>query len=132
MFYRHREIVGIPNTISFFIKIPFEKKPNTKYQKTVRPPLKKLGVKTDTNLSRQYHINDLSIKLNRANTLLFKIRKNVSLKILRSIILLFLTPTYPNALFSRFRIVALLHIVILQKKADTISIQFPYSNKVQS
>ena len=132
MFYRHHEIVGIPNTISFFIKIPFEKKPNTKYQKTVQPHLKKLGVKIDTNLSRQYHINDLSIKLNRANTLLFKIRKYVSLKILRSIILLFLTPTYPNALFSRFRIVALLHIVILQKKADTISIQFPYSNKVQS
>ena len=34
----------------------------------------------------QYHVNDLSIKLNRANALLFKMRKYyVSLKILRSI-----------------------------------------------
>ena len=47
--------------------------------------VKYLGVKTDTNLSWQYHANDLSIKLNRANALLFKMRKYVSLKILRSI-----------------------------------------------
>ena len=45
--------------------------------------VKYLGVKTDTNLSWQHH--DLSIKLNRANALLFKMRKYVSLKILRSI-----------------------------------------------
>ena len=44
-----------------------------------------LGVKIDTNLSWQYHVNDLSIKLNRANALLFKMRKYVSLNILRSI-----------------------------------------------
>ena len=44
-----------------------------------------VGVKIDTNLSWQYHVNDLSIKLNRANALLFKMRKYVSLKILRSI-----------------------------------------------
>ena len=47
--------------------------------------VKYLGVKIDTNLSWQYHVNDLSIKLNRANALLFKMRKYVSLKILRSI-----------------------------------------------
>ena len=47
--------------------------------------VKYLGVKIDTNLTWQHHINDLSIKLNRANALLFKIRKYVSLKILRSI-----------------------------------------------
>ena len=47
--------------------------------------VKYLGVKIDTNLSWQYHVNDLSVKLNRANALLFKIRKNVSCKILRSI-----------------------------------------------
>ena len=46
--------------------------------------VKYLGVKIDTNLSWQYHVNDLSIKLNRANALLFKMRKYVSLKILRS------------------------------------------------
>ena len=46
---------------------------------------KYLGIKIDTNLSWQYHVNDLSIKLNRANVLLFKMRKYISLKILRSI-----------------------------------------------
>ena len=46
---------------------------------------KYLGVKIDTNLSWQYHVNDISIKLNRANALLFKMRKCVSLKLLRSI-----------------------------------------------
>ena len=44
-----------------------------------------LGVKSDTNLIWQHHVNDLSIKLNRANALLFKIRKYVNPKILRSI-----------------------------------------------
>ena len=47
--------------------------------------VKYLGVKTDTNLSWQYHVNDLSVKLNRANALLFKMRKYVSCKVLRSI-----------------------------------------------
>ena len=42
-------------------------------------------MKIDTNLNWEYHVNDLSIKLNRANALLFKMRKYVSLKILRSI-----------------------------------------------
>ena len=37
--------------------------------------VKYLGVKIDTNLSWQYHVNDLSVKLNRANALLFKMRK---------------------------------------------------------
>ena len=47
--------------------------------------VKYLGVKIDTNLNWEYHINEISIKLNRANALLFKMRKYVSLKILRSI-----------------------------------------------
>ena len=47
--------------------------------------VKYLGVKIDTNLSWQYHVNGLSNKLNGANALLFKRRKYVSLKILRSI-----------------------------------------------
>ena len=46
--------------------------------------VKYLGVKIDTNLSWQY-VNDLSVKLNRANSLLFKMRKYVSSKILISI-----------------------------------------------
>ena len=47
--------------------------------------VKYLGVKIDTNLSWQHHVNDISIKLYRANALLFRMRKFVSLKILRSI-----------------------------------------------
>ena len=47
--------------------------------------VKYLGVKINANLTWQNHVNDLSIKLNRANALLFKMRKYVSLKILRSI-----------------------------------------------
>ena len=46
--------------------------------------VKYLVVNIDRNLSWQY-VNDLSIKLNRANVLLFKMRKYVSLKILRTI-----------------------------------------------
>ena len=42
--------------------------------------VKYLGVKIDTTFSWQYHVNDLSIKLIRANVLLFKMRKYVSLK----------------------------------------------------
>ena len=44
-----------------------------------------LSVKINTNLSWQYHVNGLSIKLNRANALLFKMKKYFSLEILISI-----------------------------------------------
>ena len=47
--------------------------------------VKYLGVKIDTKLTWQHHVNGLTIKLNRANALLLKIREYVSLKILRSI-----------------------------------------------
>ena len=56
--------------------------------------VKYLGVKSDTNFSWQHHVNNLPIKLNRTNALLFKMRKYFSLTILRSIYLLFLTLTY--------------------------------------
>ena len=39
--------------------------------------VKYLGVKIDTDLSWQYHVKDISIKLNRANALLFKMRKYI-------------------------------------------------------
>ena len=47
--------------------------------------VKYLGVKIDTNLKWQYYVNYLSVKLNRDNALLFKMRQYVSYKILRSI-----------------------------------------------
>ena len=37
--------------------------------------IKYLGLKIDSNLTWQCQVNDLFIKLNRANTLLFNIRK---------------------------------------------------------
>ena len=46
--------------------------------------VKKLDVKFDANLSWQFHVN-ASIKLNRANAILFKVKKYISFKILRSI-----------------------------------------------
>ena len=47
--------------------------------------VKYLGVKIDANLTWQYHVNNDSVKMNGANALLFKMRKYVSLKILKSI-----------------------------------------------
>ena len=40
--------------------------------------VKYLGVKIDTNLNWQYHVNDLSVELSRPNALLFKMRKYVN------------------------------------------------------
>ena len=39
--------------------------------------VKYLDVKIDANLNWQYHVNDLSIKLNIEDSLLFKMRKYV-------------------------------------------------------
>ena len=42
--------------------------------------VKYLGVKTDINLTWEHHVKDLSIKLNRANALLFKLGNMLVLK----------------------------------------------------
>ena len=42
--------------------------------------VKYLGAKVNTNLNLQYHLNDVSIKLNRANALVVKTRKYVNLR----------------------------------------------------
>ena len=47
--------------------------------------VKYLGIKIDEKLTWQYHINDFSIRLNRANALLFKVMKFADSNILRSI-----------------------------------------------
>ena len=47
--------------------------------------VKYLGVKIDQHLTWQHHTNDLSVKLNRTNAPLFKTRKFVDDKMLRSI-----------------------------------------------
>ena len=46
---------------------------------------KYLEVKIDVNFNWQCQVNDLSVKLNRTNVLLYKTRKYVSPKILKSI-----------------------------------------------
>ena len=98
--------------------------------------VKCLGIKIDTNLSWQYHVNDLDIKLNRASELLFKMRQYVSLKILRSIYftifdsyLSYCCPVWAQNYGTIQR------IVILQKKLELLNFNqgiprpVPYSNK---
>ena len=95
--------------------------------------VKCLGVKIDTNLSWQYHFNDLSVKLNRANVLLFKMRKYVSCKILRSIYFaIFDSYLSYCCLVLAQNCNTIQRIVILQKKAifnQGILIPVTYSNK---
>ena len=66
--------------------------------------VKYLGIKSDTNLSCQWHANTLSIRLNRANTFLFKIRKTIS-----SIdFIIFVNPNYLSAFSYSLRNLVLL------------------------
>ena len=64
-----------------------------KYEGVIKPKLnrkrlhssnnvKHLGIKIDENLTWKHHINEVSTKLIRANTILFKIRNYVNPKIL--------------------------------------------------
>ena len=92
-----------------------------------------LGVKLDTNLSWQYHVNDLSIKLNRPNALLFKMRKYVSLKMLRSIYfatydsyLSYYCLVWVQKCSTIQQIKRLLELLIFNQK---VSIPVPFSNK---
>ena len=83
--------------------------------------VKYLGVKIDTNLTWQHHVNDLSIKLNRANALLFKMRKYVSIKILRSIYFAIFDSYLSNCcLVCAQNCSTIQRIVILQKKSVRI------------
>ena len=83
--------------------------------------VKYLAVKIDTNLSWQYHIDDLSIKLNRGNAFLFKMRKYVSFKILRFIYFaIFDSYLYYCCVVWAQNHDTIQRIVILQKKAIRI------------
>ena len=79
--------------------------------------VKYLEVKIDANLNWQCQVNDFSVKLNKANALLFIIRKQVSPKILRSIYLAIFESqlSYCSIVWAQnFR--TILQIAILQKK----------------
>ena len=84
--------------------------------------VKYLGVKIDTTLNWQYHVNDLSMKLNRANALLFKMRKYFSLKILKSIYFAIFDSylSYCCLAWAQNR-GTIQRILILRKKASKIS-----------
>ena len=90
--------------------------------------MKYLGVKIDRNLPWQHPVNDLSIKLNRSNALLFKIRKYVSPKILRSIYFAIFDSylSYCCLVWAQ-NCSSIKQILILQKKAVRI-INFQPSN----
>ena len=80
-----------------------------------------MEVKIDVNLNGQCQVNDLSVKRNRTNTLLFKIRKYVSPKILRSIYFAIFEShlSYCSLAWAQnFRTIQ--RIVILQKKSVAI------------
>ena len=83
--------------------------------------VKYLGVKIDTNPTWQHYVNDLPIKLNRANALLFKIRKYVCPKILRSIYFgIFESHLSYCCLVWAQNFSSIKRILILQKKAVRI------------
>ena len=56
--------------------------------------VKYLGVKIDANFTLQYHVNDLSPKLNKAFAPLFRIRKFVHDETVRSIYFIFESNLY--------------------------------------
>ena len=93
--------------------------------------VKYLDVKIDSNLTWQHHANDLSIKLNRANVLLFKMRKYVSPKILKSIYFA-ISHSYVSycclAWDQNFRTIQ--RIVILQILTKEFSYQSPIQAKL--
>ena len=73
------------------------------------------------NLNWLHHVNDLSIKLNRGNALVFKMRKYISLKILRSIFFAIFDPylSYCCLVWAQ-NFSTIQRILILQKKAVRI------------
>ena len=76
------------------------------------------GVKIDENLNWHHHINDLAIKLNRANALFFKIRNYVNQKVLRSIYFLIFDShlNYANLTWAQ-NSNTIQRIIILRKKS---------------
>ena len=79
--------------------------------------VKYLGVKIDGNLSWKSHIDYLSVKLNRSNALLFKIRNHVNSSILRTLYFAIFEShlNYCSLVWSQ-NCNAINHLVILQKK----------------
>ena len=77
--------------------------------------VKYLGVKIDQHLTWQHHINDLTVKLNRANVPLFKIRKFGDDKILFEFNIFESNLNYCSLVWAQ-NYNAINRLVILQKK----------------
>ena len=87
-----------------------------------------LVIKTDENLNRKIHIHDLASKLNRANSVLSKLKHFVSSEILRSVYFaMFRSHVNDVCLTWSLTKYPQDKIFILQKKAPRI-INFPPSN----
>ena len=78
-----------------------------------------LGIKIDQNLNWKDDINDVAVKLNRANGLLFKIRNFVNVTILKAIYLFDSHINYENLVWTQ-NSNAISRILTLQKKAMRI------------
>ena len=80
--------------------------------------VKYLGIKIDENLTWIDHINDIAIKLNRANAILFKVKEFVNTKILKSIYYAIFDChfNYANTVWGQNRS-SMNRLIILQKKA---------------
>ena len=80
-----------------------------------------LGIQIDQNLNWKDHINDIAVKLNRANFLLFKIRNFVNITILKTIYFSIFDShiNYANLVWAQ-NSNAMSRILTLQKKAMRI------------
>ena len=86
-------------------------------------PVKYLGIEIDENLIWNDHINDIAIKLNRANAMLFKVMEFVNINILKSICYAIFDChlNYVNTVWSQNRSSMNL-LIILQKKLSALSV----------
>ena len=80
--------------------------------------VKYLGTKIDDNVTWIDHINDIAIKLNRANAMFFKVREFVNMKIIKSIYYATFDChlNYPNTVWDQNRS-SMNRLIMLQKKA---------------
>ena len=80
--------------------------------------VKYLGVRINENLNWKHHVSDITIKLNRANALLFKIRNFVNVKTLKTIYCTIFDShiNYANVIWAQ-NSNAVHRVSVLQKKA---------------
>ena len=83
--------------------------------------VKYLGIKIDENLTWINHINDIAIKLNKVNAMLFKVRESVNIKILKLIYYAIFDShlKYANTIWRQNRNF-ISRLIILQKKLSAL------------